>query len=51
MALVIALISSQERCIATFPIKTNLLEGEEVLMMTDSHKKGGGYTQSEKITR
>lgn len=39
IALIIALVSFEERCIATFPIKTNLLRGEQVAKKSDSHKK------------
>lgn len=39
IALIIALVSFEERCIATFPIKTNLLRGEQVSQKSDSHKK------------
>lgn len=40
IALIVALISSEERCIATFPVKTNLLKGVQVSEKSSSHKGG-----------
>lgn len=47
IALVIALVSSEERCIATFPIKTNLLRGEQVLVSV-TPIKGRNYVHNVK---
>lgn len=38
IALIITLVSFEERCIATFPIKTNLLRGEQESKKSDSLK-------------
>lgn len=46
VALIVALVSSEERCIATFPVKTNLLKGDQVSEKSSSHKGGENYIRN-----